>query len=67
MSPTDVQSLTSQAGDFAVAHGLGRVPLAAVPIATDAVVVRLQSTLWDNVNVYLNGSDDGFGFQLFLW
>ena len=50
-----------------MAHGLGRVPLAAVPVATDAVAVRLQSTLWDNANVYLNGSDDGFGFQLFLW
>lgn len=57
--PTVISFTASAAGDFDVAHDLGSALVAAVPIPTDAGVVRLQDPGWDTSNIHLNASAGG--------
>lgn len=61
MNPAAILSVTSDsAGDFTPqAHGLGRVPLAAIPIPNSSGLMRLTPALYDATYVFLNASASG--------
>lgn len=45
--------------DFSIAHSLGRVPLAAVPVSFADGTFRLQPDLYDDTDVFLSCSSTG--------
>jgi len=56
------------AGDFTpVPHGLGRTPLAAIPVPTSPGLMRLTPDLYDATNVFLNASASGVTAFVFVW
>lgn len=50
---------STTAGNFTLAHGLGRAPLAVVIEMTAAGAIWFQSSRYDATNLYLVASDDG--------
>jgi hypothetical protein len=52
-----VAATASAAGNFTVAHGLGRKPIEAIITMTSAGVIWCQSTCFDGTNLYLVASD----------
>jgi hypothetical protein len=57
----------SAAGNFTVAHLLGRTPKCAVIQMTSGGAIWFQSTTWDGTNLYLVASDAGITGKVQLW
>jgi hypothetical protein len=55
------------AGDFSVAHWLGRAPRGAVMAMTSSGALWFQPALWDNTNLLLVASDAGVTGKVQLW
>lgn len=67
MTPTKILSITTEAGNFDIEHGLGRVPYAVIPASQDNGTVRFTPALYDAVNVYLNASAADLNAVLLIW
>jgi len=55
------------AGNFTLAHHLGRAPLAALISMTSSGAVWYQSSMWDSTNLYLVASDAGVTAKVLIW
>ena len=68
VSVTPVAVTSPAPGNFTVAHGLGRVPGAAVFCPTSGGQIWFQSpTMYDATNLYLTASDDGITSLVILF
>jgi hypothetical protein len=68
MNPVSILTVTApSAGDFSWPHGLAGVPRAAVPKETSSGLMRLQPSLYDDTNVFMNASASGVTAFVFLW
>ena len=56
-TPTEVVLNPVSAGDFQVAHGIGKTPKYAVIQMTSNGLIRFQTTRYDSTFLYLNASD----------
>ena len=75
MSQSDVLALEvtvaaapAAAGNFTLAHGLGRAPQHAIVMMTSSGAIWFQSpTLFDGTNLYLVASDAGVTAKVVVW
>lgn len=54
-------------GNFTVAHGLGKIPVAGIVQMTSGGSIYWQAVPWDATNVYLVATDAGVTANLLLW
>jgi hypothetical protein len=65
---TTVSVTSPAAGNFTVAHSLGRNPVGASNLETSGGDIWFQKALlWDAVNIYLVASDAGVTAKIILW
>ena len=55
------------AGNFTLAHHLGRAPRGALVCMTSGGALWFQSSMWDSTNLYLVASDGGVTAEVQLW
>lgn len=65
--PITLNVVSPSPGDFSVAHGLGAVPTAVIPVVTADGLMRLQATGWDASNVYLSASAGGLTALVYVF
>jgi hypothetical protein len=67
-APATTLALTPGApGNFTVAHGLGKTPVAGIVQMTSGGSIYWQAVPWDATNVYLTATDAGITANLLLW